>query len=608
MGRVIVLATPVFLALIALEWWWGRRRGRDTYSLADAVNSVGLGIMSQYTAVFTRVLRVTIYAIAASSLSLVPPEAARAFWTGPLGWVLALLFYDFCYYWQHRISHERTLFWGAHVVHHQSRHYNLSTALRQTSTGAFLGWIFYLPMALAGVPPAVFGIVALVDLLYQFWVHTEHVGRLGWFDRVFVSPSNHRVHHAIQDGYLDRNYGGILVVWDRLFGTFVDESEPCTYGTRKPLDSWDPVWANLEVYAGMAHDAWHARRWRDKAAVLVARTGWRPPDVAARFPQRTLDPATPGGFEVAVSPVARALGAAAFLVALGAATPFLWHAQEASAAIDIVGAAGLTALLWLAGALLQRRLPALLGASGLAAVGATVGAAMASAGAGGFDWMLLGRVCKPLVMGLALAWAVARLREAGPGRRGTPALLAVALAASLAGDVALMFEGGFLPGLVAFLLAHLAYVVLFARGVGPLPNRAALVVCAAFGLAMAWVLWPHVPGALRWPVVAYVAVICTMGAQAIGRAVVLRDPAAMAVAAGAVLFMASDTQLALNRFVAPLPVSPLGILSTYFAAQLLIARNVVGDSAPTSAVSAPASDVPAPVRGVAARPSGAPVR
>jgi sterol desaturase/sphingolipid hydroxylase (fatty acid hydroxylase superfamily)/uncharacterized membrane protein YhhN len=582
MGRVIVLATPVFLAAIAFEWWWGRRRGRDTYSLADAVNSLALGIMSQYTAVFTRVLRVSIYALAASSLALVPEAAAQAFWTSPLGWVVALLFYDLCYYWQHRISHERTLFWAAHVVHHQSRRYNLSTALRQTSTGAFLGWIFYLPMALAGVPPAVFAVVALIDLLYQFWVHTEHVGRLGWFDRVFVSPSNHRVHHAIQDGYLDRNYGGILVVWDRLFGTFVDEREPCTYGTRAPLDSWDPLWANAEVYAGMARDAWHARRWRDKAAVLVSRTGWRPPDVAARFPRRTVDPARPGRYEVEAGAPARALGVAAFLLALGAATPFLWHAQDASRAVNLAGAAGLTALLWLAGALLQARLPALLGAAGIAAVGATVGAALAGEGAAGFDWALLGHACKPLVLGLALAWALQRRRAAPAAQRGAHGLLAAALAASLAGDVALMLQGGFLPGLVAFLVAHLCYLVLFARGVGPLPSLAVALACATFGVAMAAVLWPHLPGALRGPVAAYVAVICAMGAQALGRALARRDPASIAVAAGAVLFMASDTMLALDRFVAPLPLAPLGILGTYFVAQLLIAGNVLAGATPAA--------------------------
>ena len=122
-------------------------------------------------------------------------------------------------------------------------------------------------MALAGVPPLVFGVVALIDLLYQFWVHTEQVGKLGWFDRWFCSPSNHRVHHAVNDAYLDKNYGGILILWDRLFGTFKDEDdhEKCVYGTRGLLNSWDPLWANAQVYARLAHDSWHARHWADKS-------------------------------------------------------------------------------------------------------------------------------------------------------------------------------------------------------------------------------------------------------------------------------------------------------------------------------------------------------
>jgi hypothetical protein len=141
------------------------------------------------------------------------------------------------YYWHHRAGHRVALFWAAHVVHHQSEDYNLSTALRQTSSGWLAGWLFYLPMALAGFPPLVFGVVALIDLLYQFWVHTEQVGRLGWFDRWFCAPSNHRVHHAVNEAYLDRNYGGVFIVWDRLFGTYAEEDQraSCVYGTRAPL-------------------------------------------------------------------------------------------------------------------------------------------------------------------------------------------------------------------------------------------------------------------------------------------------------------------------------------------------------------------------------------
>jgi alkylglycerol monooxygenase len=194
------------------------------------------------------------------------------------------VFYDFCYYWLHRAGHEVALFWAAHVVHHQSQDYNLSTALRQTSSGALLGWVFYLPMAVAGVPPLVFGVVALVDLLYQFWVHTEQVGKLGWFDRWFCSPSNHRVHHAVNDRYVDRNYGGILIVWDRLFGSFQEEDEKCVYGTRKPLPAGTRCGPMPRCTRLLARDSWHTRRWADKLRVWFKPPGWRPADVAARFP------------------------------------------------------------------------------------------------------------------------------------------------------------------------------------------------------------------------------------------------------------------------------------------------------------------------------------
>jgi alkylglycerol monooxygenase len=173
--------------------------------------------------------------------------------------------YDFFYYWKHRANHEVRIMWAGHITHHNSEFFNLSTALRQSSTTFFFDWIFYLPMAVVGVPPAMFVGVALIDLLYQYWVHTELVGKLGWFDRVFVSPSNHRVHHGQNDYCLDKNYGGILILWDRLFGTFEDErDEPISYGeigiiTRSsgtisgPREDWLGRWnpCSLPPWAGM---------------------------------------------------------------------------------------------------------------------------------------------------------------------------------------------------------------------------------------------------------------------------------------------------------------------------------------------------------------------
>ena len=562
-SQVIVLATPVFLALIALEWAWGRARGRDTYRLPDAVSSIGLGILSQISAVFTRLLRIGLYTLVFEHIALL---RADAFWTSWPGWLLALLFYDLCYYWLHRLGHESAVLWAAHVVHHQSQHYNLSTALRQTSSGALLGWVFYLPMALAGVPPLVFGVVALVDLLYQFWVHTEQVPKLGWFDRWFCSPSNHRVHHAVNDRYVDKNYGGILIVWDRLFGTFEDEdlAEPPVYGTRAPLHSWDPLWANAEVYWALARDSWRAERWADKLRVWIKPPGWHPPDVAARFPKPAFDlQAARRRYE---PPVARAVlwfAGAQFALLLAATAAFLWQADQAPLVTSALWFGVLTAALWALCALLQGRI----GVWQLLMIEAAALATAASA----LGLVELHRVAKPLAMVFAICFVAARARQSSVGGRFYW-ILSLALAASLAGDALLMFPGFFLPGLVAFLLAHLAYIALFKHGVAWLPSRGALAVTLLAGATMYGVLWfGGLPAALRGPVALYVVAIALMAAQAIGRARVLRRPADWAVALGACSFMFSDALLAFNRFVQPLPLAALWVLGSYYVAQILIA-------------------------------------
>ncbi|RDS82115.1 sterol desaturase family protein [Dyella monticola] len=284
--RIMAWAIPGFFVLIGIELWVARWRGRDVYAINDAINSLSLGVVSQIVGVFTKLFTIGIYAWCAAHWALwnLP---ANSLWV----WISGLLLYDLLYYWLHRWGHEVNVLWAAHVVHHQSERYNLSTALRQTGSGFLLGWVVYLPMALLGYPTDVFAVIAVIDLLYQFWVHTEVVDRLGWFDRVFCSPSNHRAHHAVNDRYLDRNYGGILILWDRLFGTFVEENDddPPIYGTRSPLQSWNPLWANVEVYRAMLNDSWHARRWSDKLRVWVKRPGWRPADVAVRFPKTAFD-------------------------------------------------------------------------------------------------------------------------------------------------------------------------------------------------------------------------------------------------------------------------------------------------------------------------------
>ena len=578
-SQIIVLATPVFLLLIAIELAVGWRRQRNTYRLADAVSSISLGMLSQTSAAFTHLLRIGIYTAVFEHVALWRDDA---FWTSLPGWLLALVFYDFCYYWLHRMGHESAVLWAAHAVHHQSQDYNLSTALRQTSSGALLGWVFYVPMALAGVPPLVFGVVALIDLLYQFWVHTEQVGKLGWFDRWFCCPSNHRVHHAVNDAYLDKNYGGILILWDRLFGTFKDEDdrERCVYGTRGQLNSWDPLWANAQVYAGLAHDSWHARSWADKLKVWIKPPGWRPADVAERFPKPAFSMAHMQIFQPPMSRAVQWFALVQFAVLLTGVGAFLWQADTAPLAHNAIWFAVLLVGQWALGAVMQGRIGMLMA---LMLQSAALATATSALGFTEWHWLF-----KPLTMVFALVLVAASAYSTSA--RGlfdskTWLLLAAALAGSLAGDVFLMFQGFFIPGLVSFLVAHLFYVALFKRGQAWFPHRGALAATLGIGVGMYAFLWMGgLPPALRVPVAAYVLVIALMAAQAMGRATVLRSGPALRVALGAGCFMLSDSLLATDRFVTPLPWAPVWVLSTYYAAQMLIVSGWLAREAPNKAV------------------------
>ena len=286
-SKAVALAVPVFLALIAIEFAIDRARRTNYYHFADAVNSLSCGILSTGMRVFFGFLGIYTYDWTLAHLA--PVKLPASHWGT---WVFAFVLYDFCYYWNHRAGHRVGLFWASHVVHHQSEEFNLTTALRQTGTGNFTGWIFYLPLALCGVPLGVFLLVGVAQLFYQFWPHTRVIGRLGFLDRWVQTPSNHRVHHAQNDIYLDKNYVGVFMIWDRWFGSYQDEldSEPCIYGIRGQLRSWNPVWANLHYYQAMAKDAWRARRWRDKLWIWFAPPGWRPDDVEQRYPKPAYDP------------------------------------------------------------------------------------------------------------------------------------------------------------------------------------------------------------------------------------------------------------------------------------------------------------------------------
>ncbi|MDY7539262.1 sterol desaturase family protein [Undibacterium sp. 5I1] len=349
--KIITFASPVFFLLIAIEFIVARRRQRHLYRINDAINSLSLGVMSQIIGVFLKVLAIGIYAWVAQHFALFD-LSDNSVWV----WVSGLLLYDFLYYWLHRMGHETNLLWAAHVVHHQSESYNLTTALRQTSSGALFGWIFYLPMAVLGFPVHVFIIIALIDLLYQFWIHTEQIDKMGWFDRVFVSPSNHRAHHGVNDLYLDKNYGGILILWDRLFGTFIEEQDahPVVFGTRSPLRSWNPLWANVEVYKAVASDAWHTQNWWDKCRIWFMPPGWRPADIVATSPAKSFDLQRPE-FNPPLTGTKMWYCLVQFVITLQAGTHFLTIAPNTAFSSLLPYAIWLVAGLWIVGGLMEQQ-------------------------------------------------------------------------------------------------------------------------------------------------------------------------------------------------------------------------------------------------------------
>ena len=270
----IAFAVPFFFLLIAVELLVARARRRQVYRLVDAIGDLGCGMAQQVALVFLATVILSTYVWVYDHLRLVTWQSGAA------AWGVAFVGVDFFYYWWHRLSHEVNLLWAAHVVHHQSEDYNLAVALRQAVLTSFTSQLFFLPLGLLGVPPVVFASVNAINTLYQFWIHTELVGKLGWLEDWINTPSHHRVHHAVNPRYLDKNYGGIFMVWDRLFGTFEREDEPCVYGVVRPLGSFNPLWAQVEPLVSLLRASLAAPRPLDKLLIWVKSPAWRPAGVA----------------------------------------------------------------------------------------------------------------------------------------------------------------------------------------------------------------------------------------------------------------------------------------------------------------------------------------
>ncbi len=397
--HLIALGYPFFVLLIVAEVLWSHRQRLGLYRFADALTDLACGVGSQTVGAMLGALGVAAYVWAYDLRVTTLPE------TGAWIWLLGFLYVDFVFYWWHRWSHEVHTLWAGHVVHHQSEDYNLAVALRQEWLTHLTHIPFYLPLAFVGFPWQVLATNVSISLLYQFWIHTEVIRRMGPYEWVFNAPMHHRVHHAINPQYLDKNYGGILIVWDRLFATYQEEVEPCVYGTTTPIASWNTFWANWIVWQTMLTAAKQTAKWPDKLRVWWKSPAWSPPDLPAHPPQK-VDRAKVVKYDTPLPTRLKIWLSVAFLVTM-AAQASLPHATS----MFVLGAVPL--ILWALlnlGALLEQKPWAK--ASEAVRLGVTIAACYVGstlATDGGFAWLLL--VAIPFAL-LLLTLPLATRRQA----------------------------------------------------------------------------------------------------------------------------------------------------------------------------------------------------
>ena len=288
-AAVLLWAIPGFFVLVVFEIAYGHITKKQTYTLMDTLASLSSGMTNVIKDVLGLALVLISYPFVLKHLHLLELEASVVTYT------VAFICIDFASYWIHRLNHKVNIFWNQHIIHHSSEEFNLACALRQSISNLVgFGALFLIPAALLGVPTEVIMILSPLHLFAQFWYHTRHIGKLGILEYILVTPSQHRVHHAINPIYIDKNLAAIFCVWDRLFGTFQEEldSEPPVYGTLKPVQSWNHVWINFQHFWILLRDAWYTKKALDKVRIWLMPTGWRPKDVAERFPLKLRTAAT----------------------------------------------------------------------------------------------------------------------------------------------------------------------------------------------------------------------------------------------------------------------------------------------------------------------------
>jgi len=280
-AQVLNYGIPFFLFLIAIEWVASRYKGMVVANSMDTISSLSSGMTNAIKDVLELTIIIISYGWMVDYLAIFDIQSTISLY------ILAFIGKDFAGYWGHRFEHKINLLWNRHIIHHSSEEYNLACALRQNVSVVFSIFFFlYIPLAILGVPQKVIAIVAPLQLFAQFWYHTRLIGKMGWLEKIIVTPSHHRVHHAINPEYMDKNFAQIFIVWDKLFGTFQEELEhvPPVYGITRPVKTWNPILINLQHFWLLVKDAWRARSWWDKIRIWFMPTGWRPTDVEQRFP------------------------------------------------------------------------------------------------------------------------------------------------------------------------------------------------------------------------------------------------------------------------------------------------------------------------------------
>lgn len=280
----IALAIPIFFLLIGLELLVGYLRKRKLYRFNDALTNINLGIGQQIVGVLMK-------GVLFAGYLFLYEHRVFTFENNWISWIILFLGVDFFYYWFHRMSHEINALWAAHIVHHQSEDYNLSVALRQSWFQGWFSWVFYLPLAVVGFDPIMFATMNAFNTLYQFWIHTTTIKNMGPLEWVINTPSHHRVHHGTNPKYIDKNHAGSLIIWDRLFGTFQKEEEEVFYGITKPLNSWNPVWANIHYW----QELWamsKRSKGLDRIRVFLKPPGWQPDYLGGFQAPQEVDPIT----------------------------------------------------------------------------------------------------------------------------------------------------------------------------------------------------------------------------------------------------------------------------------------------------------------------------